>query len=149
MNAREFSELRRRLEKTQKEMAALLGASLSAVHGYEQGWRNVPPHVERQIFLLASRVRGAPKRSPCWEVKGCPPAVRERCPAWEFQAGDLCWFINGTLCEGKPQRSWAQKMHVCRQCMVLRQTVKGRKTTPKGPKSAAATARSSGRSRAK
>ena len=25
---------------------------------------------------------------------------KEMCPAWEFEAGDLCWFISGTICDG-------------------------------------------------
>lgn len=120
MDAHEFSRFRRKLGKTQKELGSLLGTSLSAIHGYEQGWRNVPPHVERQLLFLASRVPAGAKGKPCWEVKECPREVRDRCPAREFRAGDLCWFINGTLCTGKTLRGWAQKVEVCRGCEVFR-----------------------------
>jgi DNA-binding XRE family transcriptional regulator len=46
MNKNEFKRHRKRLRKTQKQMAELLGTSLKAFHSYEQGWRNVPVHVE-------------------------------------------------------------------------------------------------------
>jgi DNA-binding XRE family transcriptional regulator len=49
MNSQEFKSYRSKLSKTQKQMAQLLGTSLKAVHSYEQGWRSVPPAVERQI----------------------------------------------------------------------------------------------------
>ena len=55
-NKKEFKKYRARLDKTQKQMAELLGTSLKAIHSYEQGWRTVPTHVERQIFFLVSRL---------------------------------------------------------------------------------------------
>jgi DNA-binding XRE family transcriptional regulator len=101
MDNEEFTYFRKRLDKTQKEIASLLGTSLKAVHSYEQGWRNVPPHVERQILFLFSRSRGnTNKVNLCWKVRNCPPDRKQKCPAWEFRAGKLCWFINGTICEG-------------------------------------------------
>lgn len=120
MNAPEFVRLRRRLGKTQKQMSQLLGSSLTAVHSYEQGWRNVPGHVERQVlFLTAKKVDTRPKS--CWQQVNCPRERRETCPAWEFHAGDTCWLINGTVCQGKVQNSWHKKMQLCRKCTVLRQ----------------------------
>ena len=47
MDDKEFLRARKILEKTQKELAELLGSSIKAVHSYEQGWRTVPAHVER------------------------------------------------------------------------------------------------------
>ena len=61
MDSKEFSRFRKRLNKTQKQMAQLLGVSIKAVHSYEQGWRSVPAHAERQMFLLISRMRGSGK----------------------------------------------------------------------------------------
>ena len=55
MDKSEFRRLRKILHKNQKQMAQLLGVSLKAVHSYEQGWRVVPPAVERQLYFLASR----------------------------------------------------------------------------------------------
>lgn len=52
MDAKEFAYFREKLNKTQKQLAQLLGTSLKAVHSYEQSWRPIPAHVERQIFFL-------------------------------------------------------------------------------------------------
>lgn len=120
VDSKAFLFLRKRLNKTQKEMSQLLGTSIKAIQGYEQGWRSVPAHVERQIFFLVSRKRGGEKsRKACWVIKKCPREQRQKCPAWEFQAGRLCWFINGTICEGKVQRDWDKKMKMCKDCEVL------------------------------
>ena len=120
MDSKEFKCVRKKLNKTQKEMAELLGTSVKAIRSYEQGWRKVPVHVERHVFFLLSRKRGGVRpQKPCWATKKCPPERKERCPAWEFQAGHLCWFINGTICEGTVQRDWNKKMKICRSCEVL------------------------------
>jgi DNA-binding XRE family transcriptional regulator len=120
MNKDEFKKYRKRLDKTQKQMAELLGTSLKAVHSYEQGWRRVPTHVERQIFFLISRLeQKGKKQTPCWRVKKCPPEQKKACPAWEFSSGDLCWFINGTICDGMSQKDWKEKMKICRSCEVF------------------------------
>ncbi len=120
MDSREFAHLRKALNKTQKEIATLLGTSLKAVHSYEQGWRTIPAHVERQMLFLYIRRRGATQKpNLCWKIKRCPAEHRNRCPAWEFRAGTLCWFISGTICEGTAQRNWREKISVCRDCEVL------------------------------
>ncbi len=124
MDSKEFSLLRQKLQKTQREMAQLLGTSLKAVQSFEQGWRKVPVHIERQaLFLISNRGRGARKSSPCWVIRECSAENREACPAWEFNLGHLCWFVNGTICRGKTQGSWPQKMKVCRSCEVFSQTM--------------------------
>ncbi len=120
MDSGVFSQARKKLGKTQKQLAELLGTSLKAVHSYEQGWRSVPAHVERQIFFLVSSMKGSNRsRKPCWVIKRCPSERRQQCPAWEFQAGRLCWFINGTICEGTVQMNWQEKMKICRSCEVF------------------------------
>ena len=120
MDSKEFIHLRKKLNKTQKQMAQLLGTSIKAIHSYEQAWRSVPASVERQMFFLISRLGEDPKRrKPCWVIKKCSPDQKKQCPAWEFKAGDLCWFINGTVCEGIVQKSWKEKMKICRSCEVF------------------------------
>jgi DNA-binding XRE family transcriptional regulator len=120
MDKYEFKSFRKKLSKTQKQMAQLLGTSLKAVHSYEQGWRTVPAAVERQIYFLISKLKSKSKaRKYCWDIKKCSSELREQCPAWEFQSGDLCWFINGTICEGGVQNNWKDKMKICRSCKVL------------------------------
>ena len=121
MTSKEFKKFRKKLEKTQRQMAQLLGVSIKAVHSYEQGWRLVPVHVERQIFFLISRLKkNISDRVPCWNIKACPTEKKEMCPAWEFQAGDICWFISGTICEGKVHKTWKEKMKLCRSCEVMK-----------------------------
>jgi hypothetical protein len=118
----EFVEARTKLDKTQKEMSQLLGVSVKAIYSYEQGWRSIPTHVERQIFFLLSRKRGAGsqvKAKPCWVVKKCPPKRRRECPAYEYNAGKFCWLVNGTICECKAQKNWKEKMKICRECAVM------------------------------
>lgn len=120
MEKEEFKRMRKRLNKTQKQIAQLLGTSIKAVHSYEQGWRKVPPHVERQILFLMAQIRGnKADRKSCWVVKKCPPERKHKCPAWEFRAGKLCWFINGTICEGEVYCTWEEKMELCRICEVM------------------------------
>lgn len=86
------------------------------------------------------------KKKNCWEVKGCG---RERggvnvsslgvCPAalsadndWGRptdydgrndgqMGGRYCWKIAGTLCEGKVQGSFADKLDSCVRCEFFRQ----------------------------
>lgn len=125
MTSKEFKKFRKKLEKTQRQMAQLLGVSIKAVHSYEQGWRTVPVHVERQIYFLLSRLKkDSDDKKPCWDIKTCPTEKKEQCPAWEFQAGELCWFISGTICDGNVYRNWKEKMKLCRSCEVMKSILK-------------------------
>ncbi len=49
MDGKEFTHFRKRLNKTQKDLAQLCGTSVKAIKGYEQGWRSVPAYIERQL----------------------------------------------------------------------------------------------------
>ncbi len=121
MDNKYFKDLRLRLGKTQDELAILLGTSLKTIRSYEQGWRNIPVHAERQLYLLVSKKRNIEnKLEPCWVLKKCPPDRKERCPAWEFGAGNLCWFISGTMCKGCTQSTWIEKMEICKPCDVFK-----------------------------
>lgn len=120
MDSQEFANCRKKLNKTQRQMAQLLGNSIKAVHSYEQGWRTIPAHVERQVFFLISRVaenRG--RKKACWTLKQCPLELKKQCPAWEFKLGALCWFINGTICDGNIYHNWQEKMKMCRSCEIF------------------------------
>jgi hypothetical protein len=121
MDSKEFIKWRFKLNKTQQQMSQLLGLSVKAVHSYEQDWRNIPPHVERQMIFLLSRMDGNLKgRKPCWVTKKCPPKIKENCPAWEFKAGKFCWFVNGTIWCGDACKDWKEKIEICRSCEVLK-----------------------------
>ncbi len=125
MTSKEFISFRKQLKKTQKEMAQLLGVSVKAVHSYEQGWRSVPAYVERQMLFLATRNHGSKeKQKQCWVIKKCPAERKKQCPAWEFHAGDLCWFINGTICKGTVYKDWSEKIKVCKSCEAFAAVLK-------------------------
>jgi len=125
MENKEFRSLRRQLKKTQKQLSELLGTSIRAVQSFEQGWRNVPTHVERQLlFLTYMKLKFQKDLQPCWMIRNCPVHIRQACPAWEFNAGLFCWFINGTLCRSRAQDSWAKKMKICRKCEIFIAAVK-------------------------
>jgi DNA-binding XRE family transcriptional regulator len=121
MDSKEFIEARKKLAKTQKELANLLGISLKAVCSYEQGWRTIQSHVKRQlIFLLAKKLHPHTGTSNCWDIHNCPEEKKIQCPAWEFNAGDLCWFIGGTICDNTIHSTWDQKMEKCKNCVVIK-----------------------------
>ncbi len=121
MDKEELIRIRQYLGKTQKQMAQILGVSLRAVKSFEQGWRNIPVHAERQVlFLLAMREKANKKGKSCWTIKKCTPEVKRKCPASEFNLGHLCWFINGTICQGDAQVDWHKKMDMCRKCGVFK-----------------------------
>lgn len=121
MNKKQFIEIRSQLGKTQIKMSQLLGISVKAIQSFEQGLRRIPVHIERQmLFILAMQKSLYDKKRPCWLIKKCPTEIKRNCPAWEFQVGHLCWFINGTICQGEVQDTWESKMKICRQCEVFR-----------------------------
>ena len=88
MKKKKFAEIRRYLGKTQSQMARILGVSSKGIQSFEQGWRNIPVHIERQILLiLALKNHAAQKDKPCWLTKDCPVETKHDCPAWQFDAG--------------------------------------------------------------
>ena len=122
MEKTEFIAIRKRLAKTQRELSELLGVSLKAISSYEQGWRNIPVHVERQLLFLLAQKNNRFSQD-CWDVRQCSEEVKQNCPAWEFNAGHLCWFINGTICDNEVMKSWESKIAVCRKCPVFKAQV--------------------------
>jgi DNA-binding XRE family transcriptional regulator len=121
MEKEKFVNYRKQLGLTQKELAQLLVTSIKTIHSYEQGYRNIPENIERQLLYLFSQkktLRGRPR--PCWVQSCCPPERKKKCPAWKFKNGQLCWFITGTLCEGQPQNDWKTKIKMCERCEVFK-----------------------------
>jgi transcriptional regulator with XRE-family HTH domain len=100
MSGAEFARLRASLGKSQRELAELLGLSLKAVESYEQGWRNVPAHVERLLYFLLFKLNEEEIESedPCWKAKGCSDETRSKCVAYVAKEGRFCWFFTGRLC---------------------------------------------------
>jgi len=62
MNKKQLAEIRLHLEKTQSQMAQILGVSPKAIQSFEQGWRNIPVHVERQVLLILALENHVTKR---------------------------------------------------------------------------------------
>ncbi len=121
MTSKEFFTTRKILGRTQKQMAELLGTSVKTVSSYEQGFRNIPVYVERQIYFFISRMKDINlKLKACWEVKQCSSEAREKCPSREFDLGKMCWFISGTFCEKCRYESASEKLSVCRKCEAFR-----------------------------
>jgi hypothetical protein len=121
MDNNKFAFYRKKLGLTQKEIAQLLVTSVKAIHSYEQGWRNIPDSIERQIFFLISgKNKPASNSQSCWVQRKCPPQRKKQCPAWKFKTGHLCWFITGTLCEGVVHNSWNEKIKICKKCEVFK-----------------------------
>lgn len=122
MEKTEFSKIRKRLGKTQKQIASLLGISLKAIHSYEQGWRSIPSHIERNLFFFLINQRGKPNKFVlCWEEKDCHQ--KEECPAWEFQSGNMCWYLSGTLCHGDRESTYEEKITNCRSCDIFKSLI--------------------------
>ena len=131
MQDTEFKNFRKSLDKTQEEMAHLLGISVKAVRSYEQGWRGIPAHAERQLlFLAAKKAETLKPAKPCWIINKCPPELRDHCPAWEFQTGTLCWFINGTICDGTVHKNWQEKIEICKHCKAFPEALKSMMAPP-------------------
>jgi len=124
MNKREFSNIRQNLGKTQKELASLLCISLKAIQSFEQGWRKIPPNIERQILLYLFWETSRDKvLKPCWQRTNCPSDWRDSCAAWQHKAGHLCWFMNGTFCQGNYQDDWGEKLSLCRKCEIFKELI--------------------------
>ena len=124
MNNKEFAKIRHYLGRTQEQLAQLLCMSSRAIQSYEQGWRKIPPGAERQLLFLLSLKRSKDETiRPCWEIRDCPEEWRVNCTAWESKAGDICWFVNGTFCEGKFSDTWEKKIMFCRQCEVFKRMI--------------------------
>ena len=120
MDAQEFKNFRSNLQKTQEEMSRLMGLSVKAIRSYEQGWRAIPAHAERQLlFLAAKKAEITAPIKPCWVVNKCKDPQKSLCPAWEFRAGKLCWFINGTICSGTIHKDWNEKIEICKNCKAF------------------------------
>lgn len=88
-------------------------------------------------------------RMNCWEVRRCgrEPGGRRAtefgiCPATgaaEYDgtnggnnAGRYCWRVAGTLCNGKPHGTFAEKVNDCGSCPFFLQVVRteGKNFTP-------------------
>ena len=56
---------------------------------------------------------------PCWNVRNCPTEWKNQCPVYEYQAGNACWEVGGTYCQGTLRTSQREKRKLCHQCNVF------------------------------
>lgn len=117
----EVREIRTELGLSQSELAVQIGVSSRAIQSYEQGWRQPSEMVERMLLLLviAYRNRDQLERARCWEVKKCAPDMQSRCIAHITRQGHLCWFLTGTLCQGRRAKCWDEKLRECLECSFM------------------------------
>ncbi|MBI5140654.1 MAG: response regulator [Nitrospirae bacterium] len=52
----------------------------------------------------------------CWEYKNCSRGCDGGCPAYDKKSGNICWLVAGTMCGGKVQGTYAQKLSSCTEC---------------------------------
>jgi hypothetical protein len=125
MTRGEFSSLRTRLQRTQREMAELLGVSLKAVESYEQGWRRIPGNIERILYFVLFKMNQNlfNSRDRCWIDKKCPPRARANCPAWIAREGLYCWFLTGKMCRSIKGTRTAKGMS-CSACNFFEKRLK-------------------------
>ena len=119
--------IRTELSLSQSELAALVGVSSRAIQSYEQNWRHPSEMVQRVLLLtlIAHRNGDQLGRSRCWEHKECLPEVRKRCVAYVTRQGHLCWFLTGTLCEGRSMKTWGEKWRECLKCGFIKNLLTG------------------------
>jgi hypothetical protein len=118
----DLRSVRRALGKSQSGIADLLGNSIRAVQSYEQGWREIPPAVQKLAGLLLawSWRRNGNKAQPCWKICDCSAEMRANCQAYQFRAGDYCWAVTGDYHKTRKLDSWDAKLAKCQKCPVMR-----------------------------
>ena len=116
--------LRRVLGVTQTELADALGISAKAVQSYEQGWRDTPLRIVKQLLtLVAMNKEDAKNGKPCWIVRECEPKAVETCPANKITHGRYCWAVASKACaeyHGDPDPT----VLGCLDCDVVKQFLK-------------------------
>lgn len=123
------------LGKSQREFARLLGVSLKAVESYEQGWRDIPPAIERIAYFLLFKTNPASHSIglPCWETKSCREETRNKCVAFTAREGHFCWFFTGGLCASA--KNSGKEEGSCHGCEVfLRMKSLAETESPAAPK---------------
>lgn len=126
MDKKEFSNLRKSIKRTQKELSELLGVSLKTIESYEQGLRNIPSNIERIFYYLFFKLNKnkIKEQKMCWEKTSCPVDVREKCIAWSTGEGYYCWFITGKTCHYQKKISEKDPIPDCFQCPVFKSRLK-------------------------
>lgn len=82
------------------EVASFLGVSKKAIESYEQGWREIPDRVWKQLITTAAVQKEYPLRihGRCWETTDCPPSIRDTCYSYRKMHGHFCWLTATNCC---------------------------------------------------
>lgn len=126
MDKKEFVAIRQGLGKSQKELSKILCVSEKTIQSFEQGWRNIPAYIEREMMLLQTLKNTSEqdrKSKACWEVINCPEEWRRKCIVGELQIKYFCWLVNGTFCQGEYKKNWEEKIRFCKECEVFRSMI--------------------------
>ena len=70
MDRNEFVSIRQALGKSQNELSRILCVSKKAIQSFEQGWRNIPTYIEREMMLLHALEKtseNGKEPTACWE----------------------------------------------------------------------------------
>ena len=89
--------------------------------------RTVSAQAGKEAPLPPAGIKNKNRLVNCWEERKCGHELT--CPAATVKkmnringgtnAGRFCWVITGTLCEGKVQGTFAQKLKKCMKCDFL------------------------------
>lgn len=123
MDKKEFAATRQALGKSQNELSQILCVSEKAIQSFEQGWRNIPTYIEREMMLLLALARtpvSDKEPKACWEVMDCPEEWCRKCIVKEWNIKHFCWYVNGTYCRGEYKKSWEEKIRICKECHVFK-----------------------------
>lgn len=122
-----LKRIRSIMGRTQAELASALGVSEKAVQSYEQGWRDVPVRVMIQMLvLLALYQKRTMDDIPCWEIRKCEPALREKCASFTVGRGQFCWFVGSKECHPVGNLK-SGPILPCMECPVVQRLLAGRR----------------------
>ena len=116
-----LKRLRTAMNWTQSETAAFLGISKKAVESYEQGWRNVPGSIWKELLTIVAGRRGFPRGcKKCYKVLQCSPEIREHCFCGSKMDGRFCWMTASACCyRNHPELK--KSPLTCLDCPVVQQ----------------------------
>lgn len=140
-----FKQLRNSVGWTQRDAATILGVSQKAVESYDQGWRQVPDSIWRQLLTIVSVQRRYPrKHAPCWTVNHCSRSRRRACFCARTLRGHFCWLV------AAKSRCPLWKEHLgtrsCLTCGVVKAFLPNPARKPRAARKAVRTRRAAGAS---
>lgn len=117
----DLKSIRDALDMSQGKFAELMNISIRAVQSYEQGWRTVPAHVQCKAAMMVylGWRKDQVKVEPCWDICGCEEEKKATCNAFLMNAGDLCWLMTDSCCQGKKLKTWQAKINRCGKCPAM------------------------------